>query len=209
MDGVLVNSIEIIWSAFTTLLKDYDVHFSEEYIKRNLATSLRDNLKNWKEEFGIGEQDLAEFSKKSATIQLEFLKQEKVDPNLLILLEQAKKHGVKLAVATSSTRWRTEEILSLLAIRDFFEVVVTAENVDKHKPAPDVFLKAAELLNVHPTDCVVIEDAVNGIQAAKSAQTKVIGLATKYCSALELKQADLIINNFSEINLEKIKKLGK
>ena len=207
MDGVLIDSIGPIWESFSRVLKDEGVHFSEDYIKRNLARSLRDNLQAWKTEFGIKDYDLMEFSKKAGEIQFELMKKEKVNSELLALLQESKRNNVVCAVATSSLRWRAEKILDLLDIKSFFQALVTADDIKNHKPAPDVFLEAANKLNIKPEECVVIEDAGNGIDAAKNANMKTIGLITKYHSADELKHADLVIRDFSELNIEKIKKL--
>lgn len=207
MDGVLTDSIGPIWESFSTVLKDEGVHFSKEYIKKNLARSLRDNLQDWKTEFGIKDYDVLEFSKKAGEIQFELMKKEKVNPDLLNLLEEAKKNNIACAVATSSLRWRAEKMLDLLNIRLFFRVLVTADDIKNHKPAPDVFLEAANKLGVDPNECVVIEDAKNGIDAAKNANMKTIGLITDYHSADELKHANLVIKNFSELSIEKINKL--
>ena len=207
MDGVLIDSIGPIWESFSIILKDEGVHFSNDYIKKHLARSLRDNLQAWKTEFGIKDYDLMEFSKKAGEIQFELIKKEKVNPSLLNLLQEFKKNNVHCAVATSSLRWRTEKILDLLNIKSFFHVLVTADDIKNHKPAPDVFLEVANKLNINPERCVVIEDAVNGIDAAKNARMKTIGLITKYHSADELKHADIVIKDFYELNVEKIKKL--
>jgi len=207
MDGVLVDSTSAVWTSFGAILKNEGVHFSDEYIKHHLATSLRDNLISWKKEFGIKDYDLMEFSKASGKIQFELLKHQKININLLNLLKELKKYNIPCAVATSSMRWRAEQILDLLKIRDFFTVVVTAEDVKNHKPAPDVFLEAARQLNINPENCVVFEDASNGIDAAKSAGTKTIGIITKYNLAEELSHANLVINDFSQIDVRRIKEL--
>ena len=91
-------------------------------------------------------------------------------------------------------------------IYDQFEVVVGAEDIEKHKPHPDVFLEAAKRLNVDPSYCVVFEDAPMGIEAARRGNMKVVVKITEFQSAEDLSAADLIINDFSEIN---IKKLGE
>ena len=207
MDGVLIDSIGPIWESFSRVLKDEGIHFSDEYIKKNLARSLRDNLQAWKTEFGTKDHDLMEFSKKAGEIQFELMKKEKVSPSLFNLLLEFKKNGIICAVATSSLRWRAEKILDLLNIKSFFRALVTADDIKNHKPAPDVFLEAANKINVKPEECVVIEDAGNGIDAAKNAKMKTIGLITKYHSADELKHADIVIKDFSELNMKKIKKL--
>lgn len=207
MDGVLINSIGPIWKSFSKVLKDDGVHFSDDYIKKNLARSLRDNLQAWRTEFGIKKYDLIEFSKKAGEIQFELMKKEKANSGLLALLHESKKANVICAVATSSLRWRAEKILDLLEIKSFFQALVTADEIKNHKPAPDTVLEAAKKLNIQPEECVVIEDAGNGIDAAKNANMKTIALLTKYHSLDELKHADLVIKDFSELNIEKIKKL--
>jgi len=207
MDGVLVDSIKPIWESFNKILGEEGVHFSDKYIKKNLARSLRDNLLAWKEEFGIKDYDLMEFSKKSGEIQFELMKNDKVSQDLLDLLQKSKEYNIKCAVATSSLRWRANKILDLLNIKDFFSVVVTADDIKNHKPSPDVFLEAANRLKVRPEECIVIEDAGNGVDAAKKARMKTIGLITKYHAVDELKHADLVINNFSEISIDKIEEI--
>src|SRR3989344_2161388 len=207
MDGVLIDSIGPIWESFSRVLKEEGVQFSDDYIKRNLARSLRDNLQAWKTEFGIKDYDLMEFSKKAGEIQFELMKKEKINTDLLNLLQESKKNNIACAVATSSLRWRAEKILDLLNIKDFFQTLVTADDIKNHKPAPDTFLAAANNLGVKTEECIVIEDAGNGIEAAKNANMKTVGLITKYHSADELKHADIVIKDFSELNIEKIKKL--
>ena len=82
-------------------------------------------------------------------------------------LKEAKEKGIKLAVATSSLRWRAERILGLLQIKEIFNAIVTAEDVENHKPNPDIFLEAAKQINSLPENCIVIEDAANGISSQK------------------------------------------
>jgi len=207
MDGVLVDSIGPIWESFSRVLKDEGVYFPDDYIKKNVARSLRDNLQARKSEFGIKDYDLMEFSKKAGKIQFLLMEKDKANLHLLHILRETKNNKIPCAVATSSLHWRAEKILELLDIKSFFQVLVTADDVKNHKPAPDVFLEAARRLGVDPQECVVIEDAGNGIEAAKNANMKTIGIITKYYSADELDHADLVIKNFSELTIEKIKQL--
>ncbi|MDI6722016.1 MAG: HAD family phosphatase [Candidatus Aenigmarchaeota archaeon] len=70
-----------------------------------------------------------------------------------------------------------------------------------------MFLEAARQLEIKPEECVVIEDAGNGIEAAKNANMKAVGLVTKYHSANELKEADIAIKDFSELNIDRVRNL--
>jgi len=208
MDGVLINSTKYIWESFNALLKNEGIHFSNKDIKKYLGKSLRDNLQSWKKEYGIKDYSLEEFSKQAGEMELSLAKKE-LHPNkkLNYFLEKAKEKVIKLAVATSSLRWRAEKILNLLNIRRYLDILVTAEDVEKHKPHPEIFLEAAKQLGVPPENCVVIEDAKSGIKAAKAGGMKAIGLINDYNSKKELREADLIIKDLSELNIEMVKSL--
>lgn len=84
-------------------------------------------------------------------------------------LEYAKKSGLKMAIASSNSLTLIEAVLEALHVREYFDVICTCDDVKSSKPAPDVYLKAAQLLGVSPRKCVVFEDIVKGIQAGKTA----------------------------------------
>ncbi|MBI2573279.1 HAD family phosphatase [Candidatus Woesearchaeota archaeon] len=208
MDGVLINSTPYSWEAFRLVLQEENIPFSTKVadVKGYLGMSLPDLVKVWKRDFNITiPYDLNTLSQKIGKIELELFKQN-IRPNshLHDLLQQAKDAKIKRAVATSSFHWRTQNILRLLKIHNQFDAIVNAEDVVKHKPHPDVFLKAASKVQEQPKDCIVFEDAVFGIQAARRAKMKCIAIKTPYYTRKELSAADKIIQNFSQINLSKI-----
>jgi HAD superfamily hydrolase (TIGR01509 family) len=208
MDGVLVNSTRYIWDSFNVLLKSSGVQLSDEEMKKYLGCSLRDKLRRWKEDYGIKEYDLEEFSREAGEAELELVKKNvKPDEALITLLKEAKDYGVRLAVATSSLRWRAEKMLDLLQIRSYFNAVITAEDVENHKPDPDIFLEAAKQLGIAPGYCVVFEDAANGLEAARRGGMKCVAVKTEFQSREDLKEADLIITDFSEVSIGKLRDL--
>ncbi len=95
---------------------------------------------------------------------------------------------VPRAVATSATRRDLDRVLVALGLREHFDVVVTADDVRRGKPHPEVYLRAAAGLGVDPSACVVFEDAVVGVQAARAAGMRVIGVTSAH-TAEELVQA--------------------
>jgi beta-phosphoglucomutase len=95
------------------------------------------------------------------------------------------RHGVPRAVASSATREDVESLLTEIGLRAHFDTVVTAEDVRQGKPSPEVFLRAAAGLGQSPGACLVFEDSIVGIHAARAAGMRVIGLATTL-SAREL-----------------------
>ena len=210
MDGVLVDNLGYNTVAFNELLFKYGVHLDEAYRKKTRGRSLRDQIQMWREDFGIkGEIDPLDFSKKALAIQLKLAEENiKPDEDLQKLISELKKNKIKLGVATSSTTDRAEILLDLVEVRDKLDVLVTSEDVEKHKPNPEIFLKAAEKLGVNPDECVVFEDALNGIQAANAAGMKSIAFLTKYATKEDFEGlVDFTIKNFSEIDVSKLKSL--
>lgn len=101
-------------------------------------------------------------------------------PGCRELLATLRGHALRLAVGTSGPKENVDLILDRGGIRPFFGGVVHAGLVQRGKPAPDIFLRAAELLGVPPAACVVVEDAPTGIQAALAAGMRVVGLGTNH-----------------------------
>jgi HAD superfamily hydrolase (TIGR01509 family) len=93
----------------------------------------------------------------------------KLKKGIQILLDRFKKDGLKIAVATSNSRILAEHVLKSNGIFEYFDVIITSCDVNKGKPEPDVFLKAAELMNLSPETCLVFEDTHAGVLGAKAA----------------------------------------
>lgn len=94
----------------------------------------------------------------------------KVRPILPVIEVVKKYHGkIPMAIGTGASRKSAEMQLETLQIKDYFDFIVTADDVDRHKPEPDTFLKCADLLNIAPSDCQVFEDGEMGMQAARTA----------------------------------------
>ena len=92
------------------------------------------------------------------------------------LLKYLKQRGVKVALATGTSRKSTELHLKDMGLGDYFDATVCGDEIENGKPAPDIFLKAAKLLGVNPENCFVFEDSLNGIRAAFAANMKAIGV---------------------------------
>ena len=123
---------------------------------------------------------------------LESLSEKDILPGVEGLIRNLKEKGIKIAVASSSKN--TPFILEKLGMDKVFEVVVHGGDIKKSKPDPEVFLLAAERLGIEPEFCLVIEDAASGIQAAKNADMKTIGVE-------EGLDADYIFINLEDVRV--------
>ncbi len=212
MDGVLVRSEGSTGKSFNMVLAKYGAYTNNtpESRKKFLGRSLRDQLIMMKDECPQIPKDLSEeeFSKEAFQYQLEMMK-EKLIPDMAILnlIASAKEKNIKVAVATSSLKYRAEIFLRLIGILDKLDTLVTAEDVENHKPNPDIFLEAVKRINVSPEDCVVIEDAINGIQAANNAKMKSVALVTENHPKEDFIDANYTFSDFKDLKLEDLKNL--
>ncbi len=123
-------------------------------------------------------------------------------PGCRQLLGELRGHGLALAVGTSGPRENVDLILDGGGIRPFFGGVVHAGLVQRGKPAPDIFLRAAELLAVPPANCVVVEDAPSGVRAALTAGMRVVAVCTNH-DAEELRElgAHVVLPDLAAITI--------
>lgn len=207
MDGVLVKCEDAVSKSFNIVLEKYGAKLNPENKKKFLGRSLRDQLEMMKEENPQIPKGLSvlEFSREAFKYELEIMK-EKLVPDIVILnlLKQIKEKGIKIAVATSSPKYRAEILLGLIGILDQLNVLVPSDDVTNHKPHPDIFLETAKRLKVSPEDCVVIEDTVNGIKGANSANMKSVALITENHSKEDFDLASYIFSDFKELKLENL-----
>ena len=121
------------------------------------------------------------------------------------LLDYSKKRGILLGIATSNSRHLAESTLKALHIEEYFSCIMTGCDVEKGKPAPDVYLAAARKLGVFPANCLVFEDIVMGILAAKNAGMQVCAVEDEYSMYQKDEKkntADYYIKDFTEIAYE-------
>jgi beta-phosphoglucomutase family hydrolase len=124
-------------------------------------------------------------------------------PGLLSLLDELKTKGIPMAIATSAERENVDFIIAEAGLEGYFSAVADATMVTKGKPDPQVFCKAAALLQIPAQRCLVFEDTLKGIDAALKAFMTVVGVSTTHHRA-ELTETHKVINDFTEIDANEI-----
>jgi len=122
------------------------------------------------------------------------------------LLEDLKDNGFLLAVGSSAPRANLNLVLERVQADGYFDACVSGEEVSAGKPAPDTFLKAAEKLSLGPDHCIVVEDAVQGVDAAKAAGMAVVAVTTTRDRAA-LRRADVIVDILAELSADNFTQL--
>lgn len=128
-------------------------------------------------------------------------------PGVREFIDRCNYRGIKTALATSADK--TKMLINLREIKlppDTFDAVINGLDVERKKPFPDIYLEAAKRIGKDIKKCLVVEDAVNGVEAAKSAGAKCLALTTGF-SREELSGADMIISDLSEVNDETFEKI--
>jgi beta-phosphoglucomutase len=204
LDGVIVDTAKYHYLAWKRLAKELGFEFTEKDNERLKGVSRMESLEILLSVGGIRIDDenvklqLAEKKNKWYVDYINQMTKDEILPGVIEFLELLKKAGIKIAIGSASKN--TITILERIGLKDIFDAIIDGTKISKAKPDPEVFLKAAEELNVRPEECCVFEDAVAGIQAAKSAGMKVIGVG----DPMILKDADKVIQSFQSQTLELI-----
>jgi beta-phosphoglucomutase len=129
-------------------------------------------------------------------------------PGVRELLEDLKRAGVPIALASCGGSARVHHLLSRLRLREYFTAVVTGDEVTFGKPDPEIFHKAVRQMHVHPAESIVFEDSVSGIQGAKAAGMKCVGIADRQLtSSLMQAGADYVLPSFTGLSWIGVQKL--
>jgi HAD superfamily hydrolase (TIGR01509 family) len=127
-------------------------------------------------------------------------------PGAMELITSLHARGFRLAIASSTPRSNLDVIAADLGLYPYFPVLLCGDDVRRGKPAPDLFLTAAERLGVPPPNCVVLEDAVGGVQAAKAGGMKCVAITTTQPRE-RLGEADWIVDSLEEVTVEQVERL--
>lgn len=125
---------------------------------------------------------------------------------LLDFLDELEQEGVPIALATNAPQENITFVLTHTRTMPYFKEIVDSSMVRRGKPDPEMFLLAGRKLGLAPERCVVIEDSLPGIEAARAAGMKVVGVATTHLPG-DLDAADLVVKDFTELDLERLRTL--
>jgi len=206
MDGVIVDS-ERHWKEFN-FIKSLVPSWNEEHHKKILGLDFTLMHKLLKEDFNanINEKELLDFYRNLA---LDIYKNRaSLMPGFSELLTALKKENFKTAVASASPKEWIDIVIKRFKLSALFDEITSCYGANfKGKPYPDIYLHTAKQLGKRPEQCIVIEDSMNGVTAAKSAGMKCIGLRNGFNNHQDLSQADVVIKTFSEFSVSTIKEL--
>ena len=205
MDGVLIDSQPMYYEFDMDLLGRFGHSATVETVIPYSGLTSVDRMTRYKKDFGLSES-VPELIKISVDTMREVFSSRELKPieGIPELLSFVKNIGVHTGVASSTSHELIELILRRLGIFGMFDRIVSGEDVEFGKPAPDVYLRSAEVFGLSPGDCVAIEDSAAGMKSAKSAGFTCIAYRNGY--TFDYSCADYVVDSFHD-SLQLIKKL--
>lgn len=207
MDGVLVDSAKPHLRSWQLLAEENGRRVTEAQFAATFGQQNRDIIP-----LLFGETDAATvltLSDRKETVYRDLVRSEPpVMDGAADLVDALASAGARLAVGSSGPIENIELMLAAMGIRDRFTTIVSAEDVHRGKPDPEVFTLACQRIGIPPHRCVVIEDAPVGVAAARASGARCIGLTTNYAADL-LSSADIIVGSLTELTVQTITRLAQ
>jgi len=188
-DETLADTRKAVVTSFQQVLQQIGCDVSDEFIEKRIGIGARNTFKEALEATKMRFNDtmLEELVKEKVKRQVELSEKVELFEGSLELLESL--HGkIRIGLASMNNKEVIDNLLSKKGLADCFDIIVTADDVLQPKPDPEIFLKCAAKLNCQPKKCVVLEDSIFGVKAAKAANMKCIALPTGAYSREELER---------------------
>jgi len=200
-DGTLADTKRAVIPAFQKVLGQLRCEVGDDFIERRIGTGAKNTFKETLKASRIRFDDrmLKELVEKKIQAELELTGRVRLFEGAIDLLDSLN-GKVRMALASMNNRKVIDKMLDQKKIRKYFEVILTADEIEKPKPDPEIFLKCAIRLNCRPENCVVVEDSIFGVKSAKRAKMMCIAVHTGAYSREELtkENPDLIVGSLEE-----------
>jgi len=197
LDGTLVDNNSFHLQTWKNYLEKTGRNISDEEYNANINGRTNKDVIQYIFGDKMHDEDILKYSlEKEALYREIYAPFIKPVNGLLELLEALKSKNIPMAIATSGIQPNIDFMFEHIPIKKYFKAIVNSSHISRGKPEPEIYLKAASLLGIAPSNCLVFEDAVVGINSARAAGMKVIAIATTHPKE-ELSGADMIVDDYN------------
>lgn len=201
MDGVIVESEEAHIQAEKRIMQKRGITITSEQLHQYTGSTAKYMFTRLKESYRLKES-IEDLESEKEDLLLKLIEQGiRPTPGIIPLIKKLKQLGIKLALASGSSRRLISHVLRGLQIEKYFDATLGAEDTTASKPDPEIFQEAAIRLGVKPEECVVIEDSNLGVTAAKMAGMKCVGYCNPESGRQDLSAADVITDDFASLDI--------
>lgn len=208
MDGVLVDSEYTYFQSKSQILSEAGHEVEDSYHFQFMGTTSDYMWEKMKQEFYLP-LSVAEYIQQMTALRQAMIKRDgiRVIPHVQEFVKGLSQAGLKLAVASSSSLAEIKVNLAEIGLSEYFSEVVSTEEVEHSKPAPDVYLAAAERIGIMSENCLGIEDTKNGTGAVRNAGMVCVGFANPAFPKQDLAFADRVVSSFAELDADSLTKI--
>jgi len=200
MDGVIINSEDIWAKKELTFFKQFADQWTSVDQQAIAGRSIHDIYGYISKKYSLSLPETEFFKNYDQAAQAIYGQETQLLPGVIDLLRQIKDSSLSIALASSSPHSWINIVLKRFNLRGFFKAVISSDDVQsKGKPAPDIYLFTAKKLNLKPNKCLVIEDSINGVMAAKAANMSCIWLKPESKLIKEKLKPDKIVSSHQQI----------
>lgn len=207
LDGVIVDTVPLHFKAWKRIFSEYGIEFTfDDYKKKVDGIPRIDGAKAILKD--LDEEKLRQVCERKQRYFLENVSKDKIKTynSTVNLIKELKACGIKVAVISSSRNLKM--ILRKVKLDKIMDAIISGDDIKKGKPDPEVFLTAADGLGIEPNECIVFEDAVLGVEAAKRARMVCVGI-DRYNNPSRLAKADIVVSDLAEVDFRRLKELFK
>jgi len=206
MDGVIIDSEPLWTEAERRFLARRMLEYSPQLKTVMMGRDAKEAVRLLIDYYSLSES-VEEVTAERIQLVTELFKEHlQPVPNVLQLLRSLKEKGIRTGMATSSPEQLVRLAVDKLGIAGLFDLIMSGDQVEQGKPAPDIYLAAAKKIGVDPEHCLVIEDAPLGVAAAKAAGMSCLAISTSADGA-ELTMADKVVRDFEKVDLQLLQDL--
>lgn len=201
MDGVIINSEPMHFAVWKQVFAEYGLDVEYDVYKGCIGSNANFLLKLIYDGYGKDLREDEEIHKRFAEVKSAYMKEHGLPeiPGVKEAVRSLKEKGYRMAVVSSSPQEYIEQAIKRVELEDCFEKLLSGDKIKNPKPAPDVYLMAAEAFGVTPEECAVVEDSHNGSKAAKAAGMTCYGFFNPDSGNQDLSITDLVFEDFERL----------
>lgn len=205
MDGLIIDSEPLWRKAHIEVLKTYGITVTNQDVQALDGMRTDDQVAMWQKQFNGSLPSLKQVSDEITEYAMKFIRANgRALPGVVESIQLLSELRIPMAIASSSSSDIIRVVLEKLQIDRYIQVAHSAEDEQRGKPFPDVFLSTAILMNVEPSQCLVLEDSQNGVNAAKAAGMKCIAIPQLPYDARDFHRADLVVDSVEYIRWDEV-----
>lgn len=206
LDGVIVDTVPAHYTAWKAMADEVGVDFDEKENENLKGVSRFESMKHILSLGNIEKTDdeVNAYTERKNAIYVDIISSmtpEDILPGVVEFIDKLKANNIAIAIGSASKN--TPVILKCVGLDKVFKVIVDGNQITKSKPNPEVFLKGAEQLGFAPNECIVLEDAISGVKAAKAGGMKCIGVGHPEV----LSEADIVVDDLTSVDIDFLKAL--